>query len=146
MYPVRWMAELIRTGGHKRRTDFGGLLAERFPAVAAEIDDFERGLLHLEMAVLARATSRAIDLGDLQQVQAHVGFVDELFSDGGPALRNAVYVSYLENVFLGSEGPRYVLVRPMLSERLQTALSELEEHWKNIASWKARQDLNRDCT
>ena len=56
------MAELIRASGLKDRDEFERLLAERFPAIAAEIDDVERGLLHLEMAVLARATCRAVDL------------------------------------------------------------------------------------
>jgi hypothetical protein len=39
-------------------------LQERFPEVAAEIDDIERGLLHLEMAVFARATSVAVEARD----------------------------------------------------------------------------------
>src|SRR5687768_17268322 len=112
------MAELIRVGGFKDGSDFERLLVERFPAIAAEIDDFERGLLHLEMAVLARATCRGIDAGELDQVQAHIGFVDELLSDAGPDLENAVHVSYLENVFLGSENSRYVSARAMLSNRL----------------------------
>ena len=140
------MAELIRASGLKDRDDFERLLAERFPAIAAAIDDVERGLLHLEMAVLARATCRAVDLGDSPQFQDHIRFVDELLSDAGPDLENAIYISYLENVFLGSEDPRYLIARAMLSNRLQTALTELEEHWKKIAAWKARQNLNPDCT
>jgi len=48
-------------------------------------------------------------------------------------------VSYLEDVFLGSEDPRYVSARSMLSKRLQIALTELEDHWEKLAeSWKAR--------
>ncbi len=119
------MAELVSAGGIKDRGDFERLLSERFPAIAAEIDDFERGHLHLEIAVLARATCGAVDLGDLQQVQAHVGFVDELFSGAGPDLENAVYVSYFENVFLGGEDTRYILARTMLSKRHQNALAEI---------------------
>ena len=88
---------------------------------------------------------RAVDVGDSQQVQAHICFVDELLSDAGPDLENAIYVSYLENVFLGSEDPRYLMARTMLSNRLQTALTELEEHSKKIVACKARQDLNPDC-
>src|SRR5690242_9934979 len=104
------MAELIGVGG-KDRSDFERKLAEQFPAVAAEIDGCERGLLHLEMAVLARATCRAIDTANFQEIQAHLRFVDDLFSDAGPDLQNAVYVSYLENVFLGSDNDQYMSVR-----------------------------------
>lgn len=134
------MGEVIRTNGLKDRGGFERLLAERFPVIAAEIDDVERGLLHLEMAVLARATCRAIDIGDLHQVQAHIDFVDELLSDAGPDLENAIYVSYLENVFLGSKDARYTSARALLSNGLHTALSKLEEHWKKIAEWNMRQD------
>jgi hypothetical protein len=134
------MGELIRVGGLEGRSDFERRLAERFPSIAAEIDDFERGLLHMEMAVLAHATCKAIDAADWEQVQAHIGFVDELLSAADPDLENAVYVSYLENVFLSSEDPRYWSARSLLSERLQTALADLEAHWKKIAEWKAHQD------
>ncbi len=133
------MGELILVGGLKDRNDFDRMLTERFPAIAAEIDDFERGSLHLEMAVFARATCGAINGGDSEQVEAHIRLVDELLSNAGPDLENAVYVSYLENVFLGSDDPRYLLARTMLSQRLRSALAELEEHWKGIAEWKARQ-------
>jgi hypothetical protein len=141
MYPVRWMRELVRASGLKDQGYFERLLTERFPAIAAEIDEFERGELHGELAVLARATSRAIEVGDSHQVQAHSGFVDELFSGAASDLENAVYVSYLENVFLGSVDPRYVSARAMLSERLQIALTELEDHWAKVAEWKAHQEM-----
>ena len=91
------------------------------------------------MAVLARATCRAVDIGDSHQVEAHIGFVDELLSDAGPDLENAICVSYLENVFLGAKDPRYMSARAMLSKRLRTALAELEDHWKKIAEWNKRQ-------
>jgi hypothetical protein len=124
----------------KDQRDFERLLAERFPAIAADIDDVERGLLHLEMGLLARATCRAIDSANLQEVQAHLDFVDELFSDAASDLENAVYVSYLENVFLGSEDSRYLSARGMLSKRLQNALIELEDHWKKLSEWKMTRD------
>ena len=122
----------MNTNEVKDRRTFERLLAQRFPAIAAEIGDLERGLLHLEMAVLARATRRTLDLGDTEETQAHLCFVDELWSNAGPDLLNAIYVSYLENVFLGSEDPRYVTARAMLSDRLRSALVEIEEHWRNI--------------
>jgi hypothetical protein len=134
------MGELILASGVKDRNYFERLLAERFPAVAAEIDEFERSELHCEMAVLARATCRAVEPGDSHEVEAHLRFVDEAFSDAGSDLENAVYVSYLENVFLWSEDTRYVSARSMLSKRLQIALTELEDHWEKLAeSWKAHQ-------
>jgi hypothetical protein len=91
------------------------------------------------MAVLARETGKAIELGDSHQIQAHLSFVDELFSDAASDLENAIYVSYLENVFLSSEDPHYVSARTTLSKRLQIALTELEDHWEKLAEWAACQ-------
>ena len=134
------MSELIQTSGLKDRRDFERLLAERFPKIAAEIHESESGVPHLEMAVFARATCKAVDLGDLQEAQSHIDFVDELLSDAGPELVNAVYVSYLEHVFLASQGARYVSARTMLSLRLRNALAELEKHWQNIRMGKTGHD------
>lgn len=100
--------------------------------IAAEISDIELGLLHLEMAALARATRRAIEIDASREVQAHLAFVDEIFSSAEPKLENAVYVSYLEDVFLGQTGDRYVSARARLSPRLRQALAELEAHWAEV--------------
>ena len=102
------MAEFIRGERLKGQSDFERLLREYFPVVAAGIEDVEQGLLHLEMAALARATCGAIEAGDLHQVQAHLRFIDELFGKAGPDLENAVCVSYLENIFVGAEDRRFM--------------------------------------
>ena len=57
----------------------------------------------LEMAVFARATVAAIDSGDLNEVAKQFAFIDKLFHNATPELGNAIYVSYLENVFLGRD-------------------------------------------
>ena len=126
------MVDFIRPQGLSDQRSFEQQLAARFPAIAAEMGDHERGLLHLEMAVLARATCRAIENGCADEVRAHFSFVDELFSNAAPALENAVSVSYLENVFIRPEDRRYRSARTLLSPRLTAALAELEEHWRQI--------------
>jgi len=138
------MAGLTQGGGILNPEEFERALSGRFPAIAAQTSDDGRGLLHCEMASLAPATCRAIERDDLLEVRAHFGFVVELFSDAGPDLENAAYVSYLENVSIGREDRRYALVRTMRSSRLQTALAEIEEHWRNIADWKSHQTPNPD--
>jgi hypothetical protein len=125
------MTDFVRVSGLNDADAFERRLAERFPAIAQEIDDFERGLLHLEMAVFARATSAEIDRRNFEEVRAFQ-FVDELFASAGPELENAIYVSYLENVFIGPADPPYVFARSMPSEPIRIALIELEEHWQNI--------------
>lgn len=135
------MTDFIRAGGLKSQEDFEKMLRERFPAIAGEITDIEEGLLHLEMAVLAEATCRAIDSDNLAEVRAHLDFVDELFEAAGPDLANAVYVSYLEYVFLGSKTTPHLAARVMLSARLQPALAELEDYLKETHEWKTNNSL-----
>jgi hypothetical protein len=110
------------------RDRFIALLTGRFPEVAAAIDDCQRGLLHLEMAALARATQAAIDGHDRETVRRHFQFIDEVFRQAAPDVENAVNVSYLEHLRFegGKAGP--TKAREMLGPRLRQALAELEEY------------------
>lgn len=77
---------------------FIALLTERYPDIAASIDDCRRGLLHCEMGAFAHATQIAMDAGDVETVRRHFEFVDELFREAAPDVENAINVSYLENL------------------------------------------------
>jgi hypothetical protein len=107
---------------------FMALLTERFPEVASSIDDCSQGLLHLEMATLARATQTAIDHQDRDTVRRHFLFIDEVFRQAAPDVENAVFVSYLENLrFEGRKaGPKKAM--ELLTPRLRQALAELEAY------------------
>ena len=132
------MGDFVLHDGAEGQRRFEQLLANRFPEIAGQISEFERGLLHLEMGAFARATCLAIDRGDFNEVAVHLAFIDELFGDAPPDLENAIYVSYLENVFLGRDDERYRSVRSTLSDRLQTALGDLEADWKKIAEFNRK--------
>ena len=131
------MGDFVRVEDPDGRVRFVCLLTERFPAVAAEIDEIEKGEMHLEMGVLARATCRSIESGDWVQVRGFLSFVEELFIAAPAGLENAIYVSFLENVFLGQESSRYATARTMLSAGLKAALADLEQHWRAIARHKS---------
>jgi hypothetical protein len=120
------MAERI---DHSR---FIALLKERFPEVAACIDDCSEGLLHLEMATLARATQDAIDRQDTETLRKHFVFVDELFREAAPDVENAVNVSYLENLRFEGRKADAINARELLPTRLRQALIELEEYLARI--------------
>ena len=107
---------------------FIALLTERFPEVAAAIDDCSLGLLHLEMATLARATQAAIDGRDHDTVQRHFQFIDEVFRQAAPDVQNAVNVSYLENLRFEGRKAGPAEARELLTPRLRQALAELEEY------------------
>jgi hypothetical protein len=110
------------------RDRFIALLAEQFPEVAEAIDDCSRGLLHLEMATLARATQTAIDNQERDTVRRHFLFIDEVFGQAAPDVENAVYVSYLENLRCEGRKAKSTNARELLTPRLRQALAELEEY------------------
>jgi hypothetical protein len=88
----------------------------------------------MEMSAVAQATCRAIENGDENSVRRHFEFIDSVFSKAAPDVENTVYVSYLENVFLGEESAAFLRARSTLSSRLSAALSGLEAHWRLIST------------
>ena len=112
---------------------FDRLVMTEFPEAAAELDAEDRALLHFEMAAVARATSRAIEAGDVAEVARHFALMETVLSTAAPEVENAVYVSYLENVLLREERPVFVDARKSLPPRLARGLVELEEHFAMLA-------------
>ena len=116
---------MARNIDHSR---FITLLTERFPAVAASVDNCDQGLLHMEMATLRRATQAAIDAQDKKTVREHFQFIDEVFRDAAPDVKNAINVSYLENLRFEGRKAAPTQARDLLTPRLRQALAELEEY------------------
>ena len=127
------MTAIIPAIGVIDHAAFNVLLATDLPEVAAEIDDDDRALLHLEMATVARCTCRAIENNDAQMVARYFDFIDRVLSTAASEVENAVYVSYLENVFLWDERSESLAARSKLPARLQVALKDLEAHWASLA-------------
>jgi hypothetical protein len=110
------------------REAFLAMLTERYPAVAADIDECARGLLHLEMGTLARAAQAAISDEDTAAVREHLRFIGEVYRRATPEVKNAIHVSYLERLsFDGRHGKR-IKAREMLSPALQAGLRGLEAY------------------
>jgi hypothetical protein len=83
------------------RDDFLARLSADFPNVVGQINQYEAGLLHCEMAAFRRATEQAIDAGRLWEAEKHFRLVEELLPNAGLELLNALEVSYLEDFALG---------------------------------------------
>lgn len=119
------------------------MLSERFPEVAAAIDDWSRGLLHSEMATFARATQAAIDVQDRDTVRRHFRFIDEVLHQAASDVENAVNVSYLENLrFEGRKAGR-TKAPELLTPRLRQALAELEAYLARLFDQDIRPQIGR---
>ena len=120
------------------RDAFIAMLAERYPAIAADIDECMAGLLHLEMVQLAKAAQAAISDEDPEAIRGHFRFIDEVYRRATPEVKNAVHVSYLERLgFEGRHGKR-IKAREMLSPALQAGLRGLEAYNERLFGRKGR--------
>ena len=118
------------------REGFLRALALRFAEIAESITDIESGLLHPEMAVVSHATQKAIEARSWQTVAAHFSFIAGVFAGGTAEVRNAVCVSYLENLFLDEASGNHVSTRATLPPVLASALVDLENHFEMLSHAK----------
>ena len=113
------------------RDDFLARLASDFPNVVGQINQYEIGLLHCEIAAFRRATEQAIDAGRLWEAEKHFRLVEELLPNAGPELLNALEVSYLEDFALGELTPeRYRAVKERMPKSLRAVLVSHDPNWQ----------------
>ena len=127
------MSDFVPASGVIDHQEFLRRLSLHFPDLASALDRDERELVHLGMAAVARATTAAIDHRQWSQVVEHFTFVDALLEKATSEIANAVYVSYLENIFGGANSDALSIARAKLPGRLRNALTELEQHMEALA-------------
>jgi hypothetical protein len=113
------------------RDEFLARLAADFPDVAAGFGPYSAGRLHCEVGDFLRATERAMDEGRLWEAERHFRLVEELLAAADPELRNALEVSYLENLALGECPPaRHRAVKDRMPPVLRAVLIGHHEQWR----------------
>ena len=113
------------------RDEFLARLAAEYPSIVADINEYEAGLLHCEVAVFRRATERAMDAGRLTEVERHFRLVEQMLPVADPALENALEISYLEDLALGEWTPtRYRIVRDRMPVAMRAVLIEHHSQWR----------------
>ena len=113
------------------RDEFLARLATNFPEAVAQISEYDAGLLHCEVAAFRRATEAAMDAGRLWEAERHFQLVAELLLVAGHDLRNALEVSYLEDMALGEFTPtRHRAIRERMPRELRAVLVEHHANWQ----------------
>ncbi len=113
------------------REEFLARLAADFPKVLANFGPYSAGLLHCEVADFCQATKRAMDAGRLWEAERHFRLVEELLAMAGPDLRNALEVSYLEDLAFGECTPaRHRAVKERMPQALRQVLIGYHPQWK----------------
>lgn len=110
--------------------EFRAALAAEFPEVVAEIDVYSAGLPHCEVGCFRHCTEAAIDSGRHWLAERHFRFVERFYRDADPELRNALDVSYLEDLAIGEQTlVRYRVVKERMPDALRQRLIECDDWW-----------------
>jgi hypothetical protein len=113
------------------RGEFPTQLAKRFPEVISRMSDHARGLLHCDVADFRRVVESAMDGGQLWRVERYLRFLEDCRAAAGPALANAVDVSFLEDFALGEcTEARRRAVRERMPARLRQAVISVSDRWR----------------
>lgn len=105
---------------------FVALLAAELPEVAAQINQYTRGLLHMEMSTLGLCTRAAAEGGDWGTVRRHLAFVERVHAGATPEVDNAVYASFMELLPLWGEETDPPELRTLLPVGLAGVLWDME--------------------
>lgn len=113
------------------RDEFLNRLTVEFPTVAASIDKYSAGLLHCEVGHFRDATEKAMDEGRLWEAERHFRLVAELWEIAGPELRNALEISYLEDLAFGEWTPaRHAAIKARMPRHLREILIGHRKEWR----------------
>ena len=82
------------------------------------------------MGAFARFTQKAIDQGDFDTIDQCFVLAHRMFHDAESELKNAFYVSYLENPHLDT--PNGKLAYEHMSPLLQAGYTEINEYLDNL--------------
>jgi hypothetical protein len=111
--------------------DFRHELATMFPEVVAATRLDERGLLHCEVAAFRRCSEEAMDGGKAWFAERHFRLVADSLTAADDELRNALEVSYLEDLALGGwTAERHRIIRQRMPRVLREELIRIAPQWR----------------
>lgn len=110
---------------------FVSMLGAEFPEVITGFYPTEVGILHCEMAAFRRSAEEAMDAGRFWNVERYFQFLERVWEDAGPEVRNAVEVSFLEDLALGEFTPaRHLAVKERMPRPLRKMLEVVDGKWR----------------
>lgn len=126
---VMLQEQSVPQSGH---AGFVSQLALALPEVAAKIDEDDFGVVHLEVGVLKLVTREAITRHDWETVRQHYAFVSAVLRDADDELRDALHISYVENLLLDETSAYFVRARKLLPSSMASELTATELKWKRF--------------
>jgi hypothetical protein len=101
---------------------FAELLVTEFPQLRDDVHE-SSGLFHLQMMEFYVVTETAINARDWATVERCLRLADTFLQDGDAEIRNAIHISYLEN--LPREGDDHDRIREVMTPDLRKAWDDI---------------------
>jgi hypothetical protein len=108
---------------------FAEMVLAEFPELQEDFDEWH-GLEHLQMMEFWLLTEKALNRSDWNTIGKCLRLADNLLEHGNSAIKNAVYVSYLER--FPRNGEVHNRVREMMSPHLRQGWDDILAYLKEL--------------
>src|SRR5262245_45226691 len=113
------------------RLEFLKQMEAEFPDAFAAIGDRDKGLLHCEVAMFREYVESKMDERSAWYCERALRFVAKCLQAADQDLRNALEVSFIEDLALGKHTPqRYDIVSERAPKDVRQKMIQAHEFWK----------------
>ena len=113
------------------RAKFLSELKAQFPEAFAQIDKYETGQLHTEIGSFRAYIEQKMEEGAAWYCERAFRFIERCSKDADAELRNAIEISFIEDLALGAQNKkRYDIVKDRAPKLLRDKMIEAHDFWK----------------
>jgi hypothetical protein len=113
------------------RAKFLSELEAQFPEAFAQINKYESGQLHTEMGSFMAFIEEKMEEGAAWYCERAFRFIERCLNDADPELKNAIEISFIEDLALGVQNKkRYDIVKDRAPKLLRDKMIEAHVFWK----------------
>jgi hypothetical protein len=116
---------------------FRELVLSEFPSLIKDFEEWE-GLLHLQVSEFRQFTQNAIEAHSFGVVSSCFQIATTALRDGDEELRNAIYVSYLEDLDFRSDVAKQA--KQLMPNQLKKGLDDILDYNEQLCKKQPRDD------
>jgi len=116
---------------------FRDLVLSEFPSLLEGFDEWE-GLLHLQVSEFRQFTQNAIEAHSFEVASSCFQIATTALCEGDEELRNAIYVSYLEDLDFRSDAAKQA--KQLMSSELKKGLDDILDYNESLGKEQPRDD------
>ena len=112
------------------REEFLLRLEKEFPEAYSSIDEYEKGQLHCEMGAFRVYVEKAMLNGQEWSCEKAFSFIDKCLSAADPELKNAIEISFIEDLALGEQNKAiHKIIKERAPKDIREKMIEVDDYW-----------------